>query len=183
MAPRRDHYTYSDETPAGHIYLTASDGSIVLNDDGESVMSFVRSCSMNVFRYDMLTNWKQVNQDTKDFFVQCVKDEFPQPNKGAEFQSKWLLQYVGQLIGHRRSEARDRYKDGYSKPDWLEEETWQMIAAERDGNPNLFEQQVRARAQQTSAQTSHLGSGGKAAMKRDFVSTSIVYTLKFMYFH
>ena len=61
MAPRRDHYTYSDETPAGHSYLTASDGSIVLNDDGESVMSFVRSCSMNVFRYDMLTNWKQVN--------------------------------------------------------------------------------------------------------------------------
>ena len=115
-------------------------------------MSFIRSCSKNKFRYDMLTNWKQVSQETKDFFVQCVKKEFPQPCKAAEFQSKWLLQYVGQLIG-------------YGKPDWLEEETRQMIAVERDGNPNLFEQQVRARAQQTSAQTSHLGSGGKAAMK------------------
>ena len=183
MAPRRNHYTYSDETLTQHSYLAAADGSIVLNDDGESVMSFVRSCSMNVFRYDMLTNWKQVSQDTKDFFVQCVKEESPQPSKAVEFQSKWLLQYVGQLIGHRRSEARDRYKDGYGKPKWLEEETWAMIANERDENPNLFEQQVRARAQQTSVQTSHLGSGGKAAMKRDFVSTSIVYTLKFMYFH
>ena len=66
------------------------------------------------------------------------------------------------------------YKDGYAEPNWLEEEIWTMIANERNGNPNLFEQQVRAHAQQTSAQTSHLGSGSKAAMKRDFVS--IVYT-------
>ena len=123
-----------------------------------------------------------MSQDTKDFFVQCVKEEFPQPSKAAEFQSKWLLQYVGQLLSHRRSEARDRYKEGYGKPEWLKDKTWTMIINARDENPNLFEQQVHAHAQQTSAQTSHLGSGGKAAMKRDFVSTSIVYTLKFMYF-
>ena len=173
MAPQR-HYTYSDETPASRSYLAAVDVSIVLSNDGEEVMTFIRACSMNVFRYDMLTNWKQVSQDTKDFFVQCVKEEFPQPNKEAEFNSKWLLQYVGALLSHPRLEARDRYKDGYGEPYWLEDETWAMIANERDENPNLFEQQVRARAQQTSAQTSHLGSGGKAAMKRDFVS--IVYT-------
>ena len=131
--------------------MVATDGSIVLNDDGEAVMTFLCSCSMNVFRYDPLTNWKQVSQDTKDFFVQCVKEEFPQSSKDAEFQKKWLLQYVGQLLSHHRSEARDRYKDGYGKPEWLEDETWAMIPNERDENPNLFEQQVWARAQQTSA--------------------------------
>ena len=133
-------------------------------------MGFVRSCSMNVFWYDLLTVSKHVDQDRKDFFVQCVKKEFPQLNKEAEFNSKWLLQYVGTLLSHRHLEARDRYKDGYSKPDWLYDETWTMIANERDKNPNLFEQEVRVRVQQTSSQTNHLGSGGKAAMKGDFVS-------------
>ena len=94
MAPWH-HYKYSDKTPASHSYLVAANGSIVLNDDGEAVMGLVHSCSMNVFRYDLLTNWRQVSQDTKGFSVQCVKVEFPQPSKDAEFQKKWLLQYAG----------------------------------------------------------------------------------------
>ena len=94
QAPRH-HYKNNEKTPEGLSYLAGRDGSIVLNDDGEAVMSFVRSCSMSVFRYDMLKSWKQVSQDTKDFFVQCVKEEFPQSSKDAEFTKKWLLRYMG----------------------------------------------------------------------------------------
>ena len=88
---------------------------------------------------------------------------------------------MGVLMGHCRSEARDRYKEGKAKPSWCEEEIWEIIKDERDNNPNKYEQQVRARAQQSSSQTSHLGSGGKQAFKRDFVSFQKYYKYFLIY--
>ena len=77
---------------------------------------------------------------------------------------------MGNLLSHRCSKAQVRFKEVYAKPDWMDNDIWEQIGTEWDKNPNLFKQQLQAHAQQTSGQTRHLGRGGKAAMKWDFVS-------------
>lgn len=171
MAPRRHHHgTIETETPRNCSYICDGTGAIVRNSDGERVYEYMRKVTWNIFRYQLLTTWPNINKTDKDYACSLIKAEFPQPSKELEFNELLMQQEMGALMGHRRSEARDRYKEGRSRPDWCEEEIWEMIKRERDETPDLFKQQVEARGKQTSAQTSHLGSGGKAAMKRDFVS-------------
>ena len=81
-------------------------------------------------------------------------------------------------MGHRRSKARDAYKDGKPKPVWLDDEEWEGIRQDFMENPNRFAQQrevARIRLQTTG--TSHLGSGGLETMHAEFVSIifKIVY--------
>ena len=171
MSPRRHHYgTLDTETPLGHSYVCNETGAIICNDDGERVYEYMRWVTWNIFRYDLLTTWPNISRDRKDYVCTLIKTEFPQPTKAAEFSNELLQQEMGSLMGHHRSEARDRYKEGKSQATWCDDEIWEMIKQERDGNPNLFQQQAEARAHQSSSQVSHLGSGRKAAFKRDFVS-------------
>lgn len=172
--PRRGHKgTLDIPTPDGYSYIIDGRGEIVLNEDGESVKSYMHSVCWNAFRYDLLTVWDQIDRERKDYVVSLIKEEFPQPNRDAEFNTEWMIQQMRNLMGHRRSEARDRYKEGKPRPHWCEEDIWDLIKQERDGNPNLFQQQVQARAAQSSSQVSHLGSGGKSGFLRDFVGLFI----------
>lgn len=158
MSPHRHNYgTYDTETPPGHSYICDGTGAIICNEDGERVYEYMRRVTWNIFRYDLLTTWPNISRERKDYVCSLIKDEFPQPSKEFEFNTHLLQQEMGALMGHRSSEARDRYKEGKSKPTWCEDEIWELIKQERDGTPNLFQQQVEARSHQSSSQTSHLG--------------------------
>lgn len=185
MSPRRHHYgTYDTQTPPGHSYVVDATGTIIRNDEGKEVYEFMRRVMWNAFRYDLLTTWPNVSRERKEYVCIVIRDEYPQPSSEYEFNETLLIQEMGTIMGHRRLEACDRYKEGKSKPSWCDDEIWELIKQERDGQPNKFAQQTEARSHQSNSQTSHLGSGGKAAFKRDFVSSQtshfyidIVYVL------
>ena len=135
--------------------------------------SYMQSVCWDAFWYDILTKWENIERACKEYVIDLIKQEFPQPHKQYEFDSVWMERQMCTLMGHRRSEARDAYKEGKPRPRWCEEEIWQVIKEETDNDPNLFQQQVQARAAQSSSQVRHLGSGGKRAFKRDFVSVYV----------
>lgn len=74
-------------------------------------------------------------------------------------------------MSHRRSEARDAYREKRGKPDWLDREEWKLIKKEFKDEPQKWKQQLdAAKARLEAGSSSHLGSGGWASFNEDFVS-------------
>ena len=123
MSPRRHHYdTYDTETPPGYSYICDGTGAIIRNDDGERVYEYMHRVTWNIFRYDLLTTWPNIPRERKDYVISLIKDEFPQPSRADEFNAQLLLEEMGQLMGHHRSEARDAYKDKKPQPPWCDDD-------------------------------------------------------------
>ena len=170
------------ETPAELHYSVDALGDIIKNEQGKAVIDYARSIAWNIFRHDLLTDWPNVPKDRKQYFLQCIKENYPQPEGAPTFDEPRMLKYIGKLLSSRRSDARDAYKEGRSQPTYCADELWHAIKEERDAEPHKFRQQEEARAKQTSANTSHLGSGGKDFIKIEFVSYSVNICSKFYKF-
>ena len=74
-------------------------------------------------------------------------------------------------MAHRRSEARDAFREGKEKPVWLDDREWEGISQDLTETPDRFQQQREAaRTRLQIVGTSHLGSGGYETMRHEFVS-------------
>ncbi|KAI5059042.1 hypothetical protein GOP47_0025361 [Adiantum capillus-veneris] len=130
-------------THTRHSYLCEVDGSVVRNAEGEHLEILMRDITWNAFRHDLLTNWKSIPKERKEYVLAALHDEFPQPNHDVCFNNAIMMRSIGVLL-HCRSEVHDAYKEDRNQPNWVDNEMWGRIKAERDGNPQLFQQQVDA---------------------------------------
>ena len=106
------------------------------------------------------------SRSQKNYLIKLLRSEFPQlPH--LQFDASRMLKKAAKIMRSRRSELNDRVRDGRGRPTWCDEDLWEELVQRLNANPDLGNQQRRAREAQHTP--SHLGSGGWSVMKRDFV--------------
>ena len=104
------------ETPAGYSYICDAAGDLIENREGNEVLEYMRAITWNVFRHDLLTEWPNVPKERKNYCIQALYKNFPQPEGAQVFDKTRMLQRICKLMSSRRSQARDTYKEGKPQP-------------------------------------------------------------------
>ena len=87
-----------------------------------------------------------------------------------QVNNDWIKSVMVSTMSHRKSEARDAFREGKPKPTWLDAAEWRQIQQEAIDNPNKYQQQREAaRLKNESVGSSHLGSGGYDTLRDEFV--------------
>lgn len=155
---------------AGKLYK-CKDGAPVMNSVGKLMKTRLRQLCTIQFGHEVMTIWDDLDQEKKNYINRMIHQEFRPLDPRYEVSNDWIQLSCRLLMGHRRSDARDAFKDGKPKPVWLDDEEWEGIRREHTENPNRFAQQrAAARIRLQTAGTSHLGSGGLETMRAEFVS-------------
>ena len=94
------------QTPVEWHYSVDPAGDIIKNQVEKAVLEYAYSISWNIFRFDLLTEWPKVSKDSKNYFIQCLHDTYPQPAGAPTFNKERMLQRIGRLLSARASSFR-----------------------------------------------------------------------------
>ena len=136
---------------------------------GKEMRARIRQLCTIEFGHEILKKWEKLDKDKKNFIIEQIKREFIP--SGEVVSNEWIKDIMVQVMSHRRSEARDAFKEGKPKPVWLDSEEWSIIQRENIETPDKFQQQRdAARAKNENVGSSHLDSGGYETLREEFVS-------------
>lgn len=157
----------------------ARDGAVVMDSIGKELKARLRQMCQIQFGHSIMIKWDNQDQEKKNYIISAIQDEFRPADPTETVSSQWIMHVCKSIMSHRRSEARDAFKEGKPKPTWLDAEEWQMIIEENQATPDRYrQQQEAARARLQAVGASHLGSGGFDTFRTEFVSNislSLIY--------
>ena len=159
-------YSYLIDEPTGHLYM---------NEEGKAVISRMHELCQQVFRHNITDKWKVIPDASKEYIIDTLYREFPQPSSNDRFSRGWMMTRMHDYQSHRRSDAREAVKLGKSKPEWLDTEDWSNLQDEATSTPDKWKQQKDAtKVRLDAGSVHHLGSGGYTTFLSDFVSINRV---------
>lgn len=139
---------------------------------GKEMKLAIRQLCNLQFGHHVLKKWDELDADRKNYVIEEIKRRFIPVEGHPVVPNQWIKSMMVSCMSHKRSEARDAFKEGKPKPSWLDAEEWREIQQETEDNPTKFQQQRdAARAKNESVGSSHLGSGGYDTLREEFVST------------
>ena len=150
---------------------TIRDGAPIMNSAGKAMKTRIRQLCTVQFHNSVMTLWEHQDKEKKNYINTKIKQEFQPSDPRNPVSNEWIQYTARILMAHRRSEARDAFREGKEKPMWLDDREWEGISQDLTKTPDRFQQQreaARTRLQTVGA--SHLGSGAYETMRHEFVS-------------
>ena len=145
-----------------------------MDDIGKEMRARIRQLCTIQFGHEIMKRWDQHDAEKKNYIIKRIKEEFTLA--GEEVSNEWIKDVMVSTMSHRRSEARDAFKEGKAKPAWLDAAEWRAIQQEATEDPDKFAKQRRAAERRNeSVGSSHLGSGGYDTLREEFVSASLLH--------
>ena len=126
-------------TPTGNSYTCNALGDIVENRQGKEVLQKMHEYLFTVFRRDVLVKWDDIQESKKNYLIELLCSEFPQPPH-LQFDASRMLKKAAKIMRSRRSELNDRVRDGRDRPTWCDEDLWEELVERLNANPDMGSQ-------------------------------------------
>ncbi|MCO5600093.1 hypothetical protein L7F22_054201 [Adiantum nelumboides] len=145
------------------------DGAPVMDGVGRAMRARIGQLCHIQFGHSVMKKWSSQNAEAKNYITDAIQQEF-RPAPGFDrVSAQWILEHARGIMSHRRSEARDAFRHGLSKPTWLDLEEWEQIAEEIGADPDRYRHQREAALKRNAdIGASHLGSGGYETLRHEF---------------
>ncbi|KAH7415502.1 hypothetical protein KP509_14G048700 [Ceratopteris richardii] len=145
------------------------DGVPVMDAACKAMRARIRQLCSIQFGHSIMRKWSEQDKDRKNYITRTIYQEFRPTDGQSIVSSEWILHTAREVMSHRRSEARDAFREGLPKPVWLDAEEWDMIRDEQQKTLDRYRQQRNVAATRLDTiGPSHLGSGGYDTMRHEF---------------